>query len=138
MKDIYNKSRRSVYDLKVHLIFTTKYRHPCINKAMLVDIENIFISVLKSWGAELIEFGGEVDHIHCIISYPPHKLLSGIVGNMKATVTKNMWNIYGYRLKKYYWKKRVLWTPAYFAASCGGVTVEQLKEYVQNQTPPKV
>jgi len=29
-------------------------------------------------------------------------------------------------------------TGAYFVASCGGVTVEQLKKYVENQNSPKV
>ncbi|MEQ9551967.1 MAG: IS200/IS605 family transposase, partial [Coleofasciculus sp. G2-EDA-02] len=30
----------------------------------------------------------------------------------------------------------VLWTGAYFVASCGGVTIEQLKVYVQSQDCP--
>ncbi|MBD2251321.1 transposase, partial [Nostoc parmelioides] len=29
------------------------------------------------------------------------------------------------------------WTGAYFVASCGGVTVEQLKNYVESQEQPK-
>ncbi len=32
--------------------------------------------------------------------------------------------------------KRVFWTGSYFVASCGGVTIEQLKKYVQNQGSP--
>ncbi|CCI19686.1 hypothetical protein MICAF_5350003 [Microcystis aeruginosa PCC 9807] len=32
--------------------------------------------------------------------------------------------------------KRVLWTGAYFVASCGGVTIDQLKKYVENQDSP--
>jgi putative transposase len=32
--------------------------------------------------------------------------------------------------------KKVLWTPSYFVASCGGVTIEQLKKYVLDQTRP--
>ncbi|MBW4489138.1 MAG: transposase, partial [Trichocoleus desertorum ATA4-8-CV12] len=33
-------------------------------------------------------------------------------------------------------KKSVLWNEAYFIASCGGVTVSQLKQYVQGQNTP--
>ncbi|WP_260445867.1 MULTISPECIES: transposase [unclassified Nostoc] len=29
------------------------------------------------------------------------------------------------------------WTGSYFVASCGGVTVEQLKHYIENQEQPK-
>lgn len=32
--------------------------------------------------------------------------------------------------------KPMLWTGSYFVASCGGVTVEQLKQYVQQQQSP--
>ncbi|MDB9312222.1 transposase, partial [Spirulina sp. CS-785/01] len=30
----------------------------------------------------------------------------------------------------------VFWTGSYFVASCGGVTIETLKQYVENQTAP--
>lgn len=39
--------------------------------------------------------------------------------------------------KKYFYNKPYFWTGAYFVASCGGVTVEQLKNYVENQAQPK-
>ncbi|TRT80910.1 MAG: hypothetical protein EWV83_00955 [Microcystis sp. M_OC_Ca_00000000_S217Cul] len=38
----------------------------------------------------------------------------------------------------YFYNKPYFWTGAYFVASCGGVTVEQLKKYVENQNSPKV
>ncbi|MGL4882148.1 MAG: transposase [Waterburya sp.] len=37
--------------------------------------------------------------------------------------------------RKVYYKK-VFWTASYFIASCGGVTIETLKQYVQNQDSP--
>ncbi|MDM9385485.1 transposase [Chlorogloeopsis sp. ULAP01] len=39
-------------------------------------------------------------------------------------------------LKSFDWKDSVLWTKSYFIASCGGVTVEQLKQYVESQDSP--
>ncbi|WP_446398642.1 transposase, partial [Coleofasciculus sp. E1-EBD-02] len=33
-------------------------------------------------------------------------------------------------------KKRVLWTGSYFVSSCGGVTIERLKVYIQEQECP--
>ena len=37
---------------------------------------------------------------------------------------------------KHFDNKPHFWTGAYFVASCGGVTVEQLKKYVENQASP--
>ena len=134
----YNKSRRAIYNLTVHLVFVTKYRNPCLNSAMLKDMKLMADRILEAWGGEVIEMEGETDHVHMLISYPPSKTLSNLVGNLKGSITKQIWNKYEYILKTYYWKKRVLWTPSYFVASCGGVTVKQLKQYIENQDQPKV
>jgi REP element-mobilizing transposase RayT len=37
---------------------------------------------------------------------------------------------------KYFYNKPYFWTGAYFVSSCGGVTVEQLKAYVEVQDAP--
>lgn len=131
---------RSVFNLTAHLVFVTKYRLRVIDAAMLEELEEVFRSVLSKWDSSMLEFDGEADHVHLLIDYPPHKLPSSLISNLKSTASKTMWNRHENRLKRFYWKegKRVFWTGAYFIASCGGVTIEQLKEYVRNQDSPKV
>jgi putative transposase len=34
---------------------------------------------------------------------------------------------------KFFYNKPNFWTGAYFVASCGGVTIDQLKKYVEKQ-----
>jgi REP element-mobilizing transposase RayT len=46
-----------------------------------------------------------------------------------------MWKKFELTLSKIYYKK-VFWTASYFIASCGGVTIEKLKQYVQSQDSP--
>lgn len=134
----YSKSRRATYNLTVHLVFVTKYRYKTLTRIMLEEIKKEFKSVLKAWESELLEFDGEADHVHCLISYPPHKLLSAMVGNMKASATKRIYKNHLDEIRKSYWgDKRVLWTPSYFCASCGGVTIDTLKMYIQNQDTPE-
>jgi putative transposase len=115
----------------------TKYRRKVLNKEHLVFLRNVFQSVVEKWKGNLIEFNGESDHVHILINYPPHKLLSSLIANLKSTSCKMMWEKFGYELKKTYWKdKRILWTGAYFVASCGGVTIDHLKKYIENQDSP--
>lgn len=102
---------------------------------MMAELKKVFESVLQSWDSELIEFNGESDHVHLLISYPPHKLLSSLIANLKATSSKAMWRQFELIVKDAFYK-RVFWTGAYFVASCGGVTIDTLKEYVQNQDSP--
>ncbi|MEL6581280.1 MAG: IS200/IS605 family transposase [Cyanobacteria bacterium J06621_12] len=133
MKAKYRSSRRAVFSLTVHIIFVTKYRRKVIDAAMKTELEQVFKSVLSSWSSELVEFNCEVDHAHLVISYPPQKLLSSLIANLKATSSKTMWRKFEPKLKEVYWRKRVFWTGAYFVASCGGVSIDVLKKYVQNQ-----
>jgi putative transposase len=132
MSSKYRSSRRAVFNLTVHIVFVTKYRRKVITNEMLMKLKEVFTSVLKSWDSELIEFNGESDHVHLLISYPPQKLLSSLIANLKATSSKTMWREFYPIVSKVYFKK-VFWTGAYFVASCGGVTIEQLKKYVENQ-----
>lgn len=103
---------------------------------MKQELKEVFQSVLSSWDSELIEFNCETDHAHLLVSYPPHKLLSSLIANLKATSSKTMWRKFEPKLKEVYWRKRVFWTGAYFVASCGGVTIDVLKKYVQDQDSP--
>ena len=152
MKTNYRSSRRAVFNLTVHVVFVTKYRRQVITAEMIEELSGVFESVLKSWDSELIEFNGEADHVHLLFSYPPHKLLSSLIANLKATSSKTMWRKFEREIRsgfptmnnravepivsKIYDKKRVFWTGAYFVASCGGVTIDVLKKYVQEQDSP--
>ncbi len=131
----YRSSHRSVFNLTVHMVFVNKYRRQIIDTEMLTELKAVFESVLKAWNSQLIEFNGESDHVHLLVSFPPQKRLSDLVGNLKATASKTMWRKFESKLSTIY-RKKVFWTSSYFIASCGGVTVDTLKKYVQNQDSP--
>ena len=89
-KTKYRSSHRSVFNLTVHMVFVTKYRRKVIDAQMLIELKQVFESVLKAWNCQLIEFNAESDHCHLIVSFPPQKRLSDLVGNLKATASKTM------------------------------------------------
>lgn len=136
MKVKYRRTRRAVFNLTVHIVLVTKYRRKIITAQMKQELEQVFTSVLASWDSELIEFNCESDHAHLIVSYPPHKLLSSLIANLKATSSKTMWRKFESIVSKIYFKKRVFWTGSYFVSSCGGVTIDILRKYVQDQNSP--
>jgi putative transposase len=132
---VYNKSRRCTFNLTVHIVFVTKYRRKVLTREMLGSLESYFVSILNAWNCKMLEFNGESDHVHLLVSIKPDKRISDLVGNLKSSSCKNLWRDYPI-LSDTYWGKKVLWIPSYFVASCGGVTVEQLKKYVQEQNTP--
>ena len=135
MSTLYDKGFRSVYSLTAHLVFVTKYRKKLINQALLARLNEIFTATCDKWECELLEFNGEVDHVHLLIRYHPQVELSKFIANLKTVSSRLIRKDFTAYLANYY-RKPVFWTGSYFVASCGGVTVEQLKVYVEQQSSP--
>ena len=126
----YQKGWRTVYSLSAHVVLVTKYRRNVINNEILSRWKDIFADTLKTWDAELVEFNG--GYVHLLINYPPHIQLSKLIANLKTVSSRLIRKEFRSEVNRYY-RKSVFWTGAYFVASCGGVTVEELKRYVDNQ-----
>lgn len=135
MSAAYDKGFRSVYSLTAHVVFVTKYRKKLINQALLTRLNEIFTATCNKWECELLEFNGEVDHVHLLIRYHPQVELSKFIANLKTVSSRLIRKDFTVYLATYY-RKPVFWTGSYFVASCGGVTVEQLKVYVEQQSTP--
>lgn len=135
MSEDYIHRARGVSSLKAHIVLTPKYRRPVFDDAMLTRLEGIYVNLMEKWEGKLIEFNGEADHVHLLIQYNPQTQPSKLINNLKTVSSRYLRKEFPEQVNRYYWKQ-VLWTSGYFIVSCGGVTVEQLKAYVQNQDRP--
>lgn len=127
---------RGVSDLKAHLVLTTKYRREVFTSEMLDRLDEILLLLLPKWDCQLIEFNGESDHVHILFRYTPQTDLTKFINNIKSVSSRYLRKEFTQRVEQFY-KKDVLWNGSYFIASCGGVTVETLKKYVENQSRPE-
>jgi putative transposase len=127
---------RSVSDLKAHLVLTTKYRRKVFTDEMLKRLHVILEDLLVKWDCKLIEFNGEEDHVHALFQYHPDLQLSTLVGNIKSTTSRRLRQEFAAHLSRFY-TKDVFWNGSYFIASCGGVTITTLKQYIESQDRPE-
>ena len=127
----YRTGRHVVYDLHVHLVFITKYRRNVLSELSINDLKNIFKKVCTDFEATLVECNGEDDHVHLLITYPPKVQLSKLVNSLKGVSSRKLRELRPEISGRYY--NGVLWSPSYFAASCGGAPLDVIKQYVQNQ-----
>ncbi len=128
-------SARSVSSLKAHLVLVPKYRRPLFNNEMLIRLEEIVKNILAKWNCRCIEVNGEKDHLHVILQFTPQVQLSKLVNNLKTVTSRYLKKEFSGRFSKFYGKD-ALWSGSYFISSCGGVTVDVLKKYVQQQDRP--
>lgn len=129
-------SARAVSEVKAHLVLVSKYRKKVFTNEMLTTIEAVMNKNLEKNGCELIEFNGESDHVHLLFQYLPQHQLSKLVNSMKTATSRVLSKMFETELKKVYWGKKVVWSSSYYVSSCGGVTVDRLKEYIEDQDRP--
>ncbi|WP_328423507.1 IS200/IS605 family transposase [Micromonospora sp. NBC_00389] len=129
------RGRSVVYNLHVHLVFVTKYRRDVLNDAMLTHCEQIMRQVCADLGAELREFNGEDDHVHLLVHYPPKLPISTLVNRLKGVSAHYLRKEFTDRINRHIMHGH-LWSPSYFAASCGGAPLEVIKDYIKGQKRP--
>ena len=121
--------------MHVHLVFVTKYRRGVFTKVVLDDLRNIFASVCTDFEAELAEFDGGDDHVHLLVNYPPKVAVSNLVNSLKGVSSRIIRKKNYPSIRNKLWGN-VLWSPSYFAASCGGAPIELIRQYIEQQQTP--
>jgi len=126
--------RHCVFMMHVHLVFVTKYRKRVFDSKILDEMEKIFEDICHIVESKLVEFDGEHDHVHLLVEYPPKVCISKLVNSLKGVSSRRLRQRFPEISKDYY--KGVLWSPSYFAGSCGGATLEVIKQYIEQQQRP--
>lgn len=119
----------------MHLVLVTKYRREVFTKEVLADLRDIFASVCADFEAELVEFDGEDDHVHLLVNYPPKASVSALVNSLKGVSSRMIRKKNYPSIRKKLWGG-ALWSPSYFAGSCGGAPIEIIRQYIEQQQTP--
>lgn len=133
--DSLRKGRHCVFDMHVHLVFVTKYRHKVFKDRHLDRLERIFRDVCESFDCRLEEFNGETDHVHLLVSFPPTVEVSRLVNSLKGVSSRYMRRDYP-ELAQHYWRAKRLWSGSYYAGTAGGAPLDTLRRYIENQNRP--
>ena len=124
----------SVHMLTYHLVFVIKYRRPVITDEMGDHMKTYVSYLLELNKCKLISAETDRDHIHLLLSAPPSIQLSKLVRTLKTSLSKDAHQIYGKEISKYlYGEKCPLWSPSYFIATTGSVSMDVVKSYIESQ-----
>ncbi len=77
---------------------------------------------------------GEDDHVHLLVNYPPKIAISKLVNSLKGVSSRLLRKEFPQLHNRFY--KGVLWSPSYFAGSCGGAPISIIRQYVEQQRTP--
>jgi len=116
------------------LVFVAKYRRHVFDGLAIEALRDIFNKVCTDFEAELRACDGEDDHVHLLVEYPPKVAISALVNSLKG-VSSRLLRQRRPDIARRYWKG-VLWSPSYFAASCGGAPLSIVRQYIELQRTP--
>ena len=128
----YRKTAHSVYDLKYHIVWITKYRKPILRGAIGKRVRELIRQTCAGMDVYILKGHIAKDHVHLLVSVPPKISVSELVKRLKGRSSRKMLQEYD-ELRREYWGRH-LWARGYFVASTGNVTDEMVAEYIEKQS----
>ncbi len=127
----YRKGPHTVSTLHYHFVFTTKYRKPVLRGEIAVRVRDLIREICRSEDVEILKGHVKPDHVHLLLSMPPHVAPSRIMQAVKGKSSHHVMGEYR-KIQREFWGRH-LWARGYFAATSGDVTDEVIKQYIELQ-----
>jgi len=127
----YRKTAHSIYDLKYHIVWNTKYRKPILRGAIGEGARELIHQTCAGLDVYIVKGHISKDHVHLLVSVPPKIAVSELVKRLKGRSSRWMMEEFG-EIRQAFWGRQ-MWARGYFAASTGNVTDEIIAEYIEKQ-----
>jgi putative transposase len=127
----YRRGSHSLYDLKYHIVFCTKYRYRILTGQVATRARELIREICAVNYVDIISESLSPDHIHLLISVPPSLPVSKIIQYIKGKSSRKMLQEFEY-LRKQYWGQH-LWARGYFVVTVGSVNTEGVQRYIEQQ-----
>lgn len=125
-----NSLSHSKWNCKYHIVFAPKYRRQAIYGKIKADLGKILRQLCEMKGVQIIEAEACPDHIHMLVSIPPHISVAYFMGYLKG---KSSLMIFGRHANlKYKYGNRHFWCRGYYVDTVGK-NGKKIAEYVRNQ-----
>ena len=128
----YRKGSHTVYDIKYHIVWITKYRKAVLRGEIGVRLRELIRQTCEAQEVYIEKGHIAVDHVHLLLSVPPNIAVSDLVQWLKGRSSRKMLDEFG-ELRRQFWGQH-LWARGYFVASSGNVTDEVIAQYIEMQT----
>jgi len=124
-----NSNNNIVYDCKYHVVFCPKYRKNVLIDPVDKRLKELFNNKIKELNAEIVEMEIMPDHVHLLIKCDPQFGIHRVVKHLKGYSSRIL------RQEFKHLKSRLpsMWTNSYFVATVGSISLEVVKQYIENQ-----
>jgi putative transposase len=125
----YDTGAHTVFYHRYHIVWITKYRYKVLEGAVRERIRAIIRQVCGELGVTIVKGVLSRDHVHMMVSIPPHLSVSDVVRRMKGRSSHKVQREFP-ALRKRYWGRH-FWARGYFCTTSGNVTDEIVLQYIE-------
>lgn len=129
MKTKYKSNNNVVYSCKYHVVWCPKYRRKILVNQIEERLKELLVSYATELSVDILEMEIMPDHVHLLLEVDPQFGIHKAVKSLKGYTSKILREEFPY-LKT---KLPTLWTNSYFVSSVGGASLEDVKQYIENQ-----
>lgn len=126
----YKTTNTIVYSCQYHVIFTPKFRRKVLTSSIAERLKELAYEKIKELDSEIIEIEVMPDHVHMLLDVNPKVGIYKVVNQIKGYTSHYLRKEFP-SLKK---KLPTLWTRSKFISSVGSVSLETVKQYIEEQT----
>ena len=123
-------SSHSKYRCQYHIVFAPKYRRKEIYGKIKKDIGEILRKLCEQKDVVIIEAEACPDHIHMLVSIPPHISIAQFMGFLKGKSTLMIFDRHAHL--KYKYGSKSFWCRGYYVDTVGR-NKKAIAEYIKNQ-----
>ena len=128
---MYRKEGHTVYDIKYHFVWITKYRYRVLKGEVALRVRELLRQGCESNNIRILKGSVGVDHVHMLLSCPTTMSPSEIMQNLMGRTSRILQEEFP-ALRKKYWGQH-LWARGYFCGTVGEVDKETIERYIENQ-----
>ncbi|WP_416187803.1 IS200/IS605 family transposase [Clostridium perfringens] len=124
-------NNHSVFKLSYHLVLVIKYRKKVINDNISNRLREIFENISPKYNITLEEWNNDNEHVHLLFRAYPNAEISKFINAYKSASSRLIKKEYPI-IRKQLWKE-YFWSRSYCLLTTGGVPIEVIRKYIENQ-----
>ena len=129
-KNEIRSTAHSKYRCQYHIVFAPKYRRKEIYGTLKKDIGQILRKLCEQKDVQIIEAEACPDHIHMLVSIPPHISIAQFMGFLKGKSSLIIFDRHANL--KYKYGSRNFWARGYYVDTVGR-NKKVISEYIRHQ-----
>lgn len=121
----------SVFLLCYHLVLVVKYRKNVFDDTISKFAKDMFVRIALPYHITLVQWNHDKDHVHIMFKAHPKTELTKFINAYKSASSRIIKKEFPH-IRKYLWKE-MFWSKSFCLLTTGGVSIETIKKYIEEQ-----